>query len=157
MDVRQHTIIHECKDGRNPNIHGCKDSKQTNIHGCKGGQVFHSLKMNKFYEPVQQNDFKGQLTNPGKLTYMDVRELTYMDRRRSDVPLLTNTRSKVKFQEPVHENELNIHDHQRLRMGQCCVYVIDVCSNSRSLCKKMALTRKCCKAQHQTKIIKIIR
>ena len=69
--------------------------------------MFHSWKMNKFYEPVQQNDFKVQLTNPGKLTYMDVRELTYMNRRRSDVPLLTNTRSKVKFQEPVHENELN--------------------------------------------------
>ena len=119
--------------------------------------MFHSLKMNKFYEPVQQNDFKVQLTNPGKLTYMDVRELTYMNRRRSDVPLLTNTRSKVKFQEPVHENEPNIHDHQRLSMGQCCVYVIDVYSNSRSLCKKMALTRKCCKAQHQTEIIKIIR
>ena len=119
--------------------------------------MFHSLKMNKFYEPVQQNDFKVQLTNPGKLTYMDVKELTYRDRRRPGVPLLTNTRSKVKFQEPVHENELNIHDQQRLRMAECCVYVIDVCSNSRSLCKKMALTRKCCKAQHQTKIIKIIR
>ena len=129
----------------------------TNIHGCKGGQVFNSLKMNKFYEPVQQTDFKGQLTNSGKLTYMDVRELTYMDRRRTGVPLLTNNRSNVKFHEHVHENEPNIYDQQRLRMGQCCVYVIDVRSNSRSLCQKMAFTRKCCKAQHQTKIIKIIR
>ena len=149
MDVRCLSNTHS--------IYGCKDSQRTNTHGCKGSQVFHSWKMNKFYEPVQQNDFKGQFTNPGKLTYMNVKELTYMDRRRPGVPLLTNNRSNVKFQEPVHENEPNIHDQQRLRMGQCCVYVIDVCSNSRSLCKKMALTCKCCKAQHQTKIIKIIR
>ena len=157
MDVRRITNIHGCQDGRKTNIHGSKDSKETNIHGCKGGQVFHSLKMNKFYEPVQQNDFKGQLTKPGKLTYMDVKELTYMNRRRPGVPLLTSSHSKVKVQEPVHKNDPNIHDQQSLRMDQCCVYVIDVCSNSRSLCKKMALTRECCKAQHQTKIRKIMR
>ena len=115
MDARQVTNIHGCKEDRKLTY---MDVKDTNIHGCKGGQAFHFLKMNNFYEPVQQNDFKGQLTKPGKLTYMDVKELTYRDRRRPGVPLLPNTRSKVKFQEPVHENEPNIHNQQRLRMAE---------------------------------------
>ena len=101
------------------NIHGCKAD---NIHGCKGVQVFHSLKMNNFYEPVQQNDFKGQLTNPGRLTYMDVKELTYMDRRRPGVPLLTNNRSNVKFQEPV-QKKMKLSEPQNgpiLRVSNKC-------------------------------------
>ena len=66
----------------------------------------------------RKNDFKGQLIDPGKLTCMDVKELTYMNRRRPGVPLLTSSRSKVKFQEPVHKNDPNIHDQQSLRVDQ---------------------------------------
>ena len=36
-------------------MYGCMDVwMYDNIHGCKGDQVFHSLEMNKFYEPVQK-------------------------------------------------------------------------------------------------------
>ena len=73
------------------------DVKDTNIHGCKGGQAFHFLKMNNFYEPVQQNDFKGQLTKPGKLTYMDVKELTYRDRKEARC----STPSKQSFENQI--------------------------------------------------------
>ena len=150
MDVRWLSNTHS--------IHGCKDSQRTNTHGCKGSQVFHSWKMNKFYEPVQQNDFKGQLTNPGKLTYMDVKELTYRDRRRPGVPLLPNNRSKVKFQEAVHENEPDIHDQQRLRMSQYCVYMLLMYVQIRGACARKWLSHvSVARLNIKQKIIKIIR
>ena len=94
MDARQVTNIHGCKEDRKLTY---MDVKDTNIHGCKGGQAFHFLKMNNFYEPVQQNDFKGQLTKPGKLTYMDVKELTYRDRKEARC----STPSKQSFENQI--------------------------------------------------------